>query len=119
MSTKSGIVKMAVEAAERSTYVLAVNFLDADGTAVSPTSASWTLYAGDRTTIVNSRENVPLTGSYIVLTGEDLALPNSAAPMRYVLIQATYNSVTFGSNLAFRSEIQFKITNLGTISPGT
>jgi hypothetical protein len=119
MGAKAGIVKMAVEAAEQSTYVLAVAFLDADGTAVTPTSATWTLYSADRTTVVNSREDVVLTGDYIVLTGDDLALPNSGQANRYILVKALYNSATFGNDLTFRSEIQFKITNLGTIEPGT
>jgi hypothetical protein len=119
MGAKAGIVKMAVEAAEQSTYVMVVTFLDADGTEVTPTSATWTLYSSDRTTVINSREDVALTGGYIVLTGDDLALPNSGQSNRYILVKATYNSATFGNDLSLRSEIQFKITNLGTIDPGT
>ena len=110
---------MATDAVERSTYVLPVEFLDADGESVAPTTANWTLYDHDKETVINSRQDVPLTGNYITLTGDDLALPNSALPARYVLVKAVYDSATFGSNLSFRAEIQFKIVNLGTIEPGT
>ena len=118
MAIKAGIVRMSVEAAEGSTYVLAAEFRDADGSVVTPNTASWTLYGPDKVTVINGREDVPLTGDYIVLTGADLALPNSSQRWRYVLVKATYNSATFGSNLEFRSEIQFRITNLLTIDPG-
>ena len=109
---------MTTNAVERSTYVLPVEFLDADGESVSPTTASWTLYGHDRETVINGRQDVPLIGGYIVLTGDDLALPNSALPARYVLVKAVYDSATFGSNLSFRAEIHFKIVDLGTIEPG-
>jgi hypothetical protein len=93
--------------------------LDADGGSVTPTTANWTLYDHDKKTVINSRQEVSLTGNYITLTGDDLALPNSALPARYVLVKAVYDSATFGSNLSFRAEIQFNIVDLGTIEPGT
>jgi hypothetical protein len=110
---------MSTDAVERSTYVLPVEFLDADGETVVPSVANWTLYGHDKETVINGRQDVALTDSYIVLTGDDLALPNSALPARYVLVKATYDSATFGNNLSFRAEIQFKIVDLGTIEPGT
>lgn len=111
----TGITKMTTNAVEESTYVLEVEFLDANGETVVPTTAQWTLYGYDNVTVVNSRLDVPLIGSSIVLTGEDLALPISVQNTRRVLIEATYNSATYGNNLNFRHEIFFKITNLPTI----
>jgi hypothetical protein len=110
---------MTTNAVERSTYVLPVGFLDADGETVVPSVANWTLYGHDKETVINGRQDVPLVGNYITLTGDDLALPNSSQSSRYVLIKATYDSATFGNNLSFRAEIQFKVVNLGTIEPGT
>lgn len=118
MAITPGVVRMSVDAVEGSTYVLAVDFRDADGSEVTPNTANWTLYGHDHQTIINGREGVPLTGEYIVLTGDDLALPNSAQRWRYVLVKATYNSATFGNDLEFRSEIRFRIANLFTIDPG-
>lgn len=114
----AGIIRMTVDAVEGSTYVLPIVFKDADGAEVTPTEASWTLYGNDQSTVVNGRENVALTGSYIILTGDDLALPISSDYMRYVLIKATYDSSTYGTNLSFRAEIRFRIVNLSTINPG-
>lgn len=114
-----GITRMTVDAVEGSTYVIPVAFRDADDSEVTPTIAFWSLYGHDKTTIVNGKQDVTLTGSYIVLTGGDLALPISNQNMRYILIKAVYDSDTFGTDLSFRAEIQFKIVNLGTIDPGT
>ncbi len=112
----AGITKMTTNAVEESTYVLEVEFLDAAGEQVIPTSAQWTLYGSDNVSIVNNRQDVPLVGSTIVLTGADLELPVASQNIRRVLIEATYNSATYGNNLSFRHEILFAITNLRTIS---
>lgn len=115
----AGITRMAVDAVEGSTYVIPIAFRDADDSEVTPTIAFWSLYGHNKATIVNGRQDVTLTEGYIVLTGGDLALPISNQNMRYILIKAVYDSDTFGTDLSFRAEIQFKIVNLGTIDPGT
>lgn len=115
----TGITRMTVDAVEGSTYVIPIAFRDADDSEVTPTIALWSLYGHDKATIVNGRQDVSLTESYIVLTGADLALPVSAQSMRYILVKAVYDSDTFGTDLSFRAEIQFKIVDLGTIAPGT
>jgi hypothetical protein len=112
----TGIVKMTTPAVEESTYVLPVTFYDADEVQVTPKSAVWSLYGHDKTTIVNSREDIPLTGSVIVLTGDDLALPVSSQTERRVLIEAVYDSATYGNDLKLKVEIYFKIVNLHTLT---
>ena len=100
---------------EESTFVVTVSFFETDGTAVAPKLAQWTLKDEDGA-IVNSREavniNVPGTTVNIVLTGDDLALPVTTKPKRYLLIEAVYDSVLYGNDLQLREEGLFTILNL-------
>ena len=102
-------------ATEQSTYVIAVSFLDTAGNAVTPKLASWTL-KDESKAVVNSRlaVNLPVVGNAaaIVLTGADLALPDESAPLRYLLIEALYDSVLYGNDLNLREEARFTISNL-------
>lgn len=108
--------KIYKKALEESTFIIKVDFYDSSSAAVVPKMANWTLRDEDYE-VVNSREEVDIVGddldstTYIVLTGADLALPDPTKPTRYVLIQAMYDSDDFGSDLYFKEEIVFKITN--------
>lgn len=100
---------------EQSTYVVTVNFYDVSGAAVAPKLAAWTLKDEDGA-IVNSRSavniDVPGTSNTIVLTGADLALPDTNKPMRYLLIEAVYDSLLYGNDLNLREEGSFMVSNL-------
>lgn len=108
-------IKLANPAVEQSTYIVTVEFFDSDGISVTPKIAQWTLKDEDGA-VVNSRDAVdlptPEATEYIALTGNDLALPDTAKPFRYLLVEAQYDSVTYGNDLWLREEFKFKITNL-------
>lgn len=103
---------------EQSTFVITVAFLDTAGAAVAPKLAQWTLKDEDGN-IVNSRHAVnidtPGTTVYIVLTDADLALPDTAKPKRYILVEAVYDSVLYGNDLHLRDEGQFSINDLKSL----
>lgn len=102
-------------ATEESTFVVTVSFSETTGAAVAPKLTQWTLKDEDGA-IVNSREavniDVPGTTVTIVLTGDDLALPDTTKPTRYLLIEAVYDSVLYGNDLNLREEGKFPISNL-------
>jgi len=100
---------------EESTFVVTVSFFETNGKAVAPKLAQWTLKDEDGA-IVNGREavniDVPGTTVTIVLTGDDLVLPDTTKPTRYLLIEALYDSVLYGNDLHLREEGKFLISNL-------
>lgn len=112
-------VKLETKAIEQSTYIVRVSFKDEAGVAVIPKSMVWSLAIKDGT-IVNSRQDVvgsPLAATMpVVLTDDDLALPDIANPVRYLLVEAVYDSATYGNNLSLREEFVFSITNLQTLT---
>lgn len=103
------------KATEESTFIVTVAFFDTDQAAVAPKLAQWTLKDEDGA-IVNNREAVlidsPGTTVIIVLTGDDLVLPDPLKPTRYLLIEAVYDSVLYGNDLNLREEGRFQISNL-------
>lgn len=103
---------------EESTLVVLCEFLDEDGLAVTPTSASWTLTDEDGN-VVNSRSAVALSPSVgsatVVMTGADLAMTPGHNGKRKLLVEALYNS-TRGTGLYLKKEYAFSITNLVGVS---
>lgn len=104
---------LTVSPNEESTVVITAACLDEDGAAVVPNAVTWTLTdaAG---TVINSREAVALTPAEsmdIVLSGDDLAVPNPGNTTRHLLIEGNYDS-TAGSGLPIRDQATFKIANL-------
>lgn len=110
-------VKLTESATEQSTYIIQVSFKDEAGVAVVPKSAVWTLSDKD-SVVINLRDQVvvtPLAATVpIVLTGDDLVLATDAN--RFVLVEAVYDSATYGNDLQLREEFSFKIGNLVTLS---
>jgi len=102
-------------ATEESTYIATVSFFETTGVAVAPKLVQWTLKDQDGA-VVNSREevNVDVPGDtiVIVLTGDDLAMPDMTKPNRYLLIEAVYDSVLYGNDLSLREEGKFSVDNL-------
>jgi hypothetical protein len=108
-------IKLSKASTEESTYIVTVSFFDTARTPVTPRIASWTLKDQDGA-IVNNRDAVDLTPlgttATIVLTGDDLALPDTNKPTRYLLIEALYDSTLYGTDLHLREEGKFTISNL-------
>lgn len=113
-------VRLSGKAVEQSTAVVTVTFSDSDGSLVVPMSATWTLYDQENV-IVNSRDHVSIpvlaTSVNIVLTGDDLLLPEPSSNKRRLLLEAIYNSSNYGNDLSLREEFEFKITNLESLNP--
>lgn len=111
--------KLAIEAVEKSTYVLTLTFTDAEGASVSPSAVTWTLtdVAG---VVINARADVVVTPSgsvTIVLSGDDLALQAGErnAAMRLITLKAIYSS-TEGAGLPLHDEYEFKLRGLAAVS---
>lgn len=100
------------QAVEESTYVVTVSFTNAAGTAVTPSSASWSLFDKDGD-VVNSRSAVAIssldTSVDIVLSGDDLQI--AVGKTRKLLVQAVYSSDE-GSNLPLNDQMTFQIQDL-------
>lgn len=93
--------------------VFDVSFFDEDGTAVTPSAATWTL-TDDHGTVINSRSAVALTlapVATIVLSGADLAASDPLRLNRRLLVEWTYDS-TAGTNLPGKHEASFDVDDL-------
>lgn len=102
-------------ALEESTYVVTVDFVDQEGTAVTPNAASWTLTDGEGT-IINGREDeaieTPSSTETIVLSGADLALQNDQnREFRVLQIRATYDSMSL-TDLPLNGSASFYVNKL-------
>jgi hypothetical protein len=104
------------QAVEESTAVVTVSFFNAAGTAVTPTSATWTLTDKDGT-VINNRNAVTIsslsTSVTIVLSGDDLRIADGKT--RKLLVQAIYSS-TEGDDLPLNDELEFQIQRLVGVS---
>lgn len=107
-----------VRAKERSTLAVDLTFRDEDGSAVAPSSATWTL-TDTSGTVINSRSAVsiasPESAETIVLSGADLANTSSVPVQRVLTIEAVYSS-DLGSNLPLKQEIRFLVDPLVAVS---
>ncbi len=97
-------------AREESTFIVAIAFTDENDSSVVPETIVWSLtdVSGD---IINDRENIPVTPAAsinIVLSGDDLALPDSTDPGRVLSVLATYNS-SLGDDLPITESYRFNI----------
>lgn len=106
--------ELETKAVEKGTYVISASFTDEDGAAVTPNvGLKWTLTDG-RGTVINERQDVPLTPATsvdILLQGDDLTLAEGEGNERAVTIEGTYNS-SLGSNLPLSDEVRFRIASL-------
>jgi hypothetical protein len=106
-------------AVEGSTFAITVSFKDEDGSAVTPSAITWSLY-NTSGAVVNSRQAVavaaPSSTITIVLSGNDLALESESASSerRRLLVSATYNS-DLGSGLTMADSFEFKVLNTNVI----
>lgn len=105
---------LATKALEKSTYVITLPWKDEDGNAMTPDSATWTL-TDTSGNVINSRSSVSITPiattNYVVLSGDDLAIPRPGILGRVLTVEAVYDS-TYGTNLPFKDEVVFEILPL-------
>ena len=99
---------------EKSTFALELAITDENGDPLTPNTLTWTLtnLAGN---VINERAGIeiatPASTVTVVLSGDDLALPERAAPLRVVTLEGTYDS-DLGNDLPLKEEVQFPIRNL-------
>jgi len=109
-------VTLSTSAIEKSTFVITATFKDENGSAVTPTSITWTLTDGDGN-VINNRDAVsitPNTSVDIVLSGDDLALTSGSA-LRILTTEAVYSS-SAGTNLPLKDSVSFLVKNLVAVT---
>lgn len=98
---------------KNSSAVVEVVFKDENKVISVPNSVTWSLTKEDGTEI-NSRTNVSVTpgqtSTRILLQGNDLQLFANDSGLRYMIINATYNSVD-GLNIPWKATISFYVTS--------
>lgn len=110
----SRILELPVRVWEKGEISIIMSFIDDNGVARTPTSASWTLSKVDGT-IVNSREDVtinsPTSGETVVLSGSDTAiLDDLNAEERIFTLKWVYGGITT------YEPVKFFVDNLVTVS---
>ena len=103
------MITLTTNATNRATYPLQISFTNSNGEATLPTSATWDL-SDQYGNIINSREDVPISVAetvIIVLTGDDIDIENES--VRYLTVNAEYNSDTYGNFLTSREQAKFEI----------
>jgi len=111
-----------VEANEKSTLGIVIDFTDDDGAAVAPTSATWTL-TDNSGNIINSQEDIviasPASSETITLSDNDLQILSNETTLENVgrrfLIEAVYDS-SLGTGLSLRDSCFFVIRNLAAVA---
>ena len=105
---------LAVAASEQSSYAVTATITDESGQPATPTALAWTL-TDMHGAVVNGRQEVavsPLASTVtILLSGDDLAVPDPANARRTLTLEGTYNS-SLGSNLPLVSAVQFDIEDV-------
>ena len=115
-------------AEEESTYLITFAFTDEDGNSVVPAAIVWSL-TDDTGNIINSLTDQiePNASSVtIVLTGDDLQVTaaetalarvgNRTTVRRHLVVEATYDSVTYGNGLGLNGEAVFELENLKKVA---
>ena len=100
-------------ATENSTYVVLIACLDEAGSAMTPTSCTWSL-RNNAGSVVNSRTAVamtPATSMPIVLLAADLEYTEVVSTGRYLTVEAVYTS-TYGTGLPLKAEYFIPIVPL-------
>ena len=102
-------------AVEESSFIIVVSCKNAAGNGVVPNSMKWKLIDEDDNT-VNSRTLSTYVGTLstamnIVLSSNDLSLPNPQKPRRKVTIVAKYTGAE-GTSLPLNDEVTFSIVGL-------
>lgn len=103
------MTELTVKATNQGTYIITGDFKDADDSAVSPITLTWSLLDEDGN-VINSRDSVsvtPDTSVSVVLGPADL--DRSVSAYRAFIFEGTYNSITYGNGLTIRGQAVFGI----------
>ena len=111
-----------IEANEKSTLGITIDFTDDDDAAVAPTSATWTL-TDNSGNVINGKEDVvitaPTSSEIITLSGDDLQILTVETSLetigRRFLIEAIYTS-SLGAGLPLKDSCFFVIRNLAAVA---
>jgi hypothetical protein len=109
-----GSLISSIAMVKRSTGAVVLSFTDENGAGVTPTSdITWTLT--DPAGNVYATGAAPATGSVItvVLSGDDLDLPENKDSIRVFTACTTYSS-SLGDNLPIRNSLLFVLKNAGS-----
>jgi hypothetical protein len=109
----SEMIEELTAATEGSAYPFAVALTDSAGSALSPTTCTWTLL-DQYGAVVNSRLNVamtPATSMPVVLLSADLVCADSDYNARILTIKATYTS-SYGVGLTLNKEYLIPVSPL-------
>lgn len=107
------MIALETQAPEEGAYSIALTFKDESGTALIPTTLTWTL-TDEEGTVINSRSAVSLTPAAttnVVMYGADLSVTDTKKRRRIVTINGTYTS-TYGTGLPLTEEIRFSIRDM-------
>lgn len=107
------IAQLEVKPTEKGTAVITMSFIDQAGESVMPYSLQWQLMRKNGA-VVNGRTfaNGSLTGTHVVLTGNDLAMfGDGDGGVRVFSVQGEYDS-SIGTGLKITGECIFKIESL-------
>ncbi len=110
---------LAEKADEESTYIVKCEFSEL-GTAFAPTTLTYTL-TDTSGNVINSQEDtavaVPTSEEFISLTGDDLAITETAGEvLRILTLEGTYTSAQAGAGAPFKKQAGFWITNLAVVA---
>jgi len=118
MATVATTITLTSKAVEESSYIVAIGaFYDDAAAAITPATFTWSMTDQDDKA-VNARTDVSVTVATaidIVLSGNDLALPNQSKPWRYVTLEYTYDSDA-GTGLPGKQLVAFEIVPLAVVT---
>jgi len=105
-----------IKAVEQSTFFITAAFTNSAGNSVVPNNLTWTLTDKDGN-IINSREGeviaTPAASVTIMLSGDDLELPDIDDPVRVLLIEGDYDDApTSETGVPIKEQAVFEIENL-------
>ena len=115
-------------AQEKSTYVVSFTFVDEAQNPVTPSSVSWSLTNGAGVIMNNlsGQSETPATTINVVLKGDDLQVGTAESTLkkvgnrnlvrRHFIVEASYDSVTYGSGLPLTGEAVFYLEDLKKIT---
>lgn len=104
---------VSFEVYEESTVKVDFTFTDSNDDTFVPDTAYWQLTKASDGSIINNRSfaNCSFSGTYIVLSGDDLAIDSAGDLDRILTIKGTYSS-DYGSSLPFSFVKMFRIKNI-------
>lgn len=109
---------ITVRPAEEGHIIADVTFYDEDGAAVVPNAITWTLTDEDGN-VINSRLDVPVatpaSSISILVSGDDLAVPDATDLVRKLLVEWTYDS-SLGTDIPAKTQATFTIEALPGVS---